>query len=95
MLKVTPSYLHRKQLSADRAAHTELKEALSHTSVGRKLTPSARGGETESTSPLTRLPFPLPQVHVIHFFDASLHDDMTMLAASPKSPDVSNRTLIL
>ena len=43
LLKVTPSYLHRKQLSADRAAHTELKEALSRPSVARKLTPSARG----------------------------------------------------
>ena len=41
--KVTPSYLHRKQLSADRAADTALKEALCRTSVARTLTPSAVG----------------------------------------------------
>ena len=50
MQKVTPSYLHRKQLSADCAVHTALKEVLSCTSVAIKLTPSAREGETESIS---------------------------------------------
>ena len=87
--KLTPSYLHKQQLSADLAVHTALSDALSLTSL-------ARGGG-ESGSACLSLAY---SVHFLMYMSyiwrvCGCHDDVMISAASSEIPYALSRHLTL